>query len=101
MQYRSASSGPSVVRGDLCCEALEGEHVSRSESEPDSASLRKVGAASLPEMVKPATAGEEAEEATGGPLGVDGDSARGKVCRGAWETWSSGGETQPTAAGKT
>ena len=75
---------------DLCREALEGEHASRSESEPESAPLRKVGAAKLPEMAKPAIGGEEAEEAAVEPSGVEGGSARGKGSRGAWETWLGG-----------
>ena len=73
-------------------EALESKHVSRSESEPESASLRKVGAAKLPELEKPAIDGEEAEEAAVEPPGVEGDSARGKGSRGAWETWLGGWE---------
>jgi hypothetical protein len=79
-----------VSRSDPRREALGGEHASRSTSEPESASLRKVGAARLPELVKPAIGGEEAEEAAVEPSGVEGDSARGKVGRGAWETWPGG-----------
>ena len=41
-------------------EALRGKLASRSESEPGSASLHKVGVASLPKRMKPATDGEEA-----------------------------------------
>jgi len=79
-----------VVRSDPSCEALGGEHASRSKSEPETASLRKVGTAKLPEMVKPAIDGEEAEEASVESSGVEGDSARGKGSRGAWETCPGG-----------
>jgi len=57
---------------------LEGEHASRSASEPDSASLRKVQVASLPEKMKP----EIDDVVTGskviGLAGVIGGSARGQ-----------------------
>jgi hypothetical protein len=46
--------------------------VSRNASKPDSASLRKVKAASLPEMVKPATG----DEITG--------AVHGRAFRGSW-----------------
>jgi hypothetical protein len=43
-------------------EALQGEIMSRSESEPGSASLEiKMRVASLPKRMKPATSGEEAD----------------------------------------
>ena len=52
----------SGVRGDPAVEASRGEGVSRSASEPDSASKRNSQAAMLPDWLKPDTAGE----ATGG-----------------------------------
>ncbi len=79
-----------MLRSDPRHEALGGEHASRSKSDPESASLRKEGAARLPELVKPAIDGEEAEETAVEPPGVEGDSARGKGSRGAWETCPGG-----------
>ena len=46
------------MRSDPHGEALRGKHVSRSESEPVSASLSKAKAANPPEGVKPDTDGE-------------------------------------------
>jgi len=50
-------------RGDPTSEASGSEFVSRSTSEPSSASLRLVKVASLPEMVKP-DANDEATDAS-------------------------------------
>jgi hypothetical protein len=55
---------------------LQGEIMSRSESKPGSASLEiKMRVASLPNRMKPATGGEEADEATIGLFGVLGGGA--------------------------
>ena len=50
-----------AVRGDPAVEARGSEGISRNESEPDSASLRKLRVASLPELVKPAIVRESNE----------------------------------------
>lgn len=76
-------------------ETLCGKRVSCSESEPDSASLRKVGVASLPEKMKPDIGGEATGRSSRRTLsritGVVGDSARGKIGPGAWEARRGGG----------
>jgi hypothetical protein len=51
-------SRPGVGGSNLAGEALEGEPASRSASEPDSASLRRLRAAKLPDLTKPATGDE-------------------------------------------
>jgi hypothetical protein len=56
-------------------EALQGKLMSRSESEPGSASLEKMRVANLPNRLKPATNGEEADGATIGLSGVLGGGA--------------------------
>jgi len=57
-------------------EALQGEIMSRSESEPGSASLEiKMRVASLPNRMKPAISGGEADEAAIGLSGVLGGGA--------------------------
>ncbi len=47
------------VTGNCCIKVSKREPASRSASEPESASLRKLRVASLPEMVKPVTRSEE------------------------------------------
>jgi len=56
------------------------------KSKPESASLHKVAAASLPNKMKPEPAIEQRVSAVVGLLGVKGGSARGQIGRGTWET---------------
>jgi hypothetical protein len=68
-------------------EALQGERMSRSASEPDSASLRQWKWPVRRMWMKPAIDGEkQREHATIGLSGVIGDGACGKIGRGTWET---------------
>ena len=74
-------------RSNLRHEALQGEIMSRSASEPGSASLETtLGVASLPNWMKPAIGGEEADEGNHRTLrGVRGRRVR-KEGSGTWET---------------
>ena len=74
-------------RSNLRHEALQGEIMSRSESEPGSASLEiKKRVASFPNWMKPATHGEEADESSQGTLrGVRGQRVRQRDQE-PWET---------------
>lgn len=55
----SSCSQPGTERSNPQSEAREGKFVSRNFRELDSASLRYTGVVKLPEMLKPATIGEE------------------------------------------
>jgi len=54
--------------------------------------------ANLPDKRKPATGGEEAEEAAAGSSGVKGGGAHGRKSIGTWETQRLGG--RPTKLGQ-
>ena len=69
---------PAVIGGNSGAEAWEGERVSRSGSELDSASLHKSRVASLSDMMKPVLAGKERLDAPARPSGVSGDGTRRK-----------------------
>ena len=64
------------VSSNGAVEALEGEAVSRSASEPGTASLHKVGVASLPKMMKPARTAKQPTYAAVRLPGVIGDGTR-------------------------
>jgi len=85
-------------RSNPAGEASPGEGVSRSASEPDSASLRSVRVARLPDWLKPAPATKQRADAVVGLSGVGGDGARRQIGRGTWETRPSGGA--PPNAGR-
>jgi len=77
-----------------------GEPVSRNVSEPDSASIgkrrwpvRRLGWSQTP-------LGKQQAQATSGPSGVVGDSARGKISRGAWEALPGGSVSDQRAEGR-
>ena len=55
----SSCSQPGTERSNPQSEAREGKFVSRNTRELDSASLHYLGVVKLPEMLKPATIGEE------------------------------------------
>lgn len=55
----SSCSQPGTERSNPQSEAREGKFVSRNTRELDSASLHFMGVVKLPEMLKPATIGEE------------------------------------------
>ena len=78
-----------------------GEHASRNASEPDSVSIgkrrwpiRRLGRSQTRPMVK-----QQARAAIG-PSGMVGDSARGKIRRGAWEILSCGSESNQRGSGR-
>jgi hypothetical protein len=74
---------------------MDRERVSPSASEPDSASLRKVGAAKLPEMPKPATRKEATGVCTcGAPRGGWGGRARTDASRNLGDPLRLGGGTE-------
>ncbi len=86
-------SPASMRRSNPAGEASRGEGVSRSASEPDSASLRSARVARLPKRLKPAPATKQRADAVAGLSGVGGDGARRQIGRGTWETRPSGGST--------
>lgn len=61
---RTTCSQPSVSRSNPAGEASGGHQVSRSESEPGSASIRQLSVASRPKQMKPAIGGEETSLST-------------------------------------
>jgi len=91
-------SPASMRRSNPAGEASRGEDVSRSVSEPDSASLRSVRVARLPDWLKPAPATKQRADAVVGLSGVGGDGARRQIGRGTRETRPSGGA--PPNAGR-
>jgi hypothetical protein len=80
----------SMRRSNPAGEASRGEGVSRSATEPDSASLRSARVARLPDWLKPVPATKQRAEAVVGLSGVGGDGARRQIGRGTWETRPSG-----------
>src|SRR4028118_1428153 len=71
--------------GNRALEPCKAHGASRSESEPGSASKRKLRAANLSEMVKPVLAGKSQACAPVELSGVVGDSAYRERSRGTWE----------------
>jgi len=68
-----------VGGGNTAGEALRGEHVSRSVSEPVSASLRNQEWPVNPSRGSLGSAMKQRAEAVAGLFGVGGGSARGKI----------------------